>query len=143
MKIKQLGPLLYNVEHLIEAPLEKVLFGKTRYSGDNWFFKCMCSRILWIYDLLAYFRFSLYKKFGMWDNSEWNEYVKFHNNQLYNIGHCGVYEDMIKLNPPEFGKSYYRAEKFRSYMIPCSSDPTSERLKMWLFHYPDAGELII
>ena len=143
MKIKQLGPLFYNVEHLIEAPLERIVFGKTRYSGDNWFFRCMCARMMWFYDLLAYFRFSFYKRFGMWDDSEWRDYVKFHNNQLYNIGHCSVYKDMMILNPLEFDTDCYKTDKYRSYMIPCCIDPTPERLKIWLFHFPDAGELKI
>ena len=143
MNAKKLGPLIYNVEHLIEAPLERMIFGKTRYSGNNWFFRCMCARIMWLYDILAYFNFSFDLKFGTWKNEDWKKFVKYHNSQLYFIGNCDVYKDMMILNSSEFDTSCYKSEKFRSYMIPEFIEPTQEKLKMWLFHYPDAGELRI
>ena len=143
MNAKQLGPLIYNVEHLIEAPFESIIFGKTRYNGNNWFFRCMCARILWFQDMLAYFNFSFDLKYGTLDNAEWKKFVKYHNSQLYFIGNCGVYKDMIKLNPSEFDIDCYRSDKFRSYMIPNFMEPTQEKLRFWLFHHPDAGELIM
>ena len=131
---KNLGLLFYCAEHIVEFPVDRLIFGRTRYDDDSWYFRCMCARILWIYDLLACLYYTLRLEYGLWDAEDWNKYRKIHNQHLLFIGHCKTYVEMRKLNPIEFDKSMYCSSEYIKYIIPVNDKPTKDELKRWLLH---------
>lgn len=126
--------IIYKLEHLIETPIEKFLFGKTRYDSHNPLFRCMGSRLLWINDLLHYFYFGLQIKCNVWNQKEWNDFAIKHNEQLYDIMHCDTYSDMCNLCEDEFKKPEYDVKQFIKFYITMSKKPTKKDLKRWLLH---------
>ena len=125
---------IYSIEHIIEYPIDKLIFGKSRYDYDSWFWRCMGSRFLWMRDLFGFAYFSLLLESGTWDHKEWKEFVSDHNELLWDIVHCEIYNDMGKLNSKEFKGLHYDAEDFVKYQIPNNIPPSKENLKRWLIH---------
>ena len=125
---------IYKLEHLFETPIEKFLFGKTRYSSQDPLFRCMGARILWLNDILHGLYFGLRKKCNAWDQKEWDEFAKNHNEQLYDIIHCDIYNDMAILCKSEFYKPQFGVEEYIKYFIPLTINPSTEDIKRRLIH---------
>ena len=129
-----IGGGIYSIEHFCEIPIEKLIFGRTRYTKDDWFFRCMGSRLLWFFDLIAYVYYSIRMRLNIWNESDWREYVKIHNNQIYFISRCDTFGSMCELNSKEFRRSPYDAKCFIKYMIPMYVKVDKKRLRRWLLH---------
>jgi len=125
---------VYTLEHLIEAPIEKLIIGKTRYTDDKFAFRCMCMRLQSIKDFLHCFYFVLRKKYDMWDQEEWENYAKEHNKSILDVINCETFQKMSELNPREFKKQIYDANKYPEYLIPLNINPDINFIKQKLWY---------
>ena len=86
--------MFYDLEHILEAPLEIFLLGKTRYHKDNWFFRCMESRLLWLSDNFAYIYYSMGLETGKFDEKEWRDFVVERNKNILKFITCETFQKM-------------------------------------------------
>ena len=126
--------IIYKIEHLFEMPIEKFLFGKTRYDSQDPYFRCMGSRLLWLNEIAHYLYFGLQKKCGIWNQKEWDNFARSHNEQLYDIIHCDIYGNMCDLCGDEFKKSEFNVKEYIKYFIPLGIEPTKKDIINRLLH---------
>jgi predicted RNase H-related nuclease YkuK (DUF458 family) len=102
----------------------------------------MGTRLLWLNDILHSLYFGLQKKCGVWNQEEWDEFAKKHNEQLYDIIHCDIYNDMTKLCKSEFYKPQFGVEAYIKYFIPLKINPSIEDIRKKLLHETEISDVL-